>query len=227
MTYAELHELAALLDSLMSQAGRFTAWSMPGDGQVREGPGIDVTGSNRVGIGYDSILLADNTADTAAREYTADASGMTLALAAATSGDVLFLPARSISGNYTITAGVSVVGYSRYATKLTGQITMAASATVENLTIVRTANDASTYKAVINQASGTSYIHSCDIKVEQSGSGAAYAISLDGAGSLELWQCYVYGNSGSGNGYAWFDGGGGGNVYQYGGRAYGSTATEG
>jgi len=227
LTAQEHHELAALLDSLMSNMGKFSPWAMPGSGVVREGPGIDITGSNRIGVGHDSILLVDSSADVSAREYLATAAGLDAALAAATSGDVILLPPQSISGNHTLTAGCSVVGYSRYSTKLTGQITMAATATLERLTVIRSANDSSNYKAVINQATGTSYIADCDIKVEQLGAGHAYAVALDGAGNLELWNCFTYGSSGGGTGNAGKDGGGGGSIYSFGGRLYGSTATYG
>jgi len=210
------------LDSLSGIQNTLVHWGFPG-GQVQEGPGIDITGTKRVGIGHDSILLVDSSANVSAREYAVSSTGFAAALTAASSGDVILLPAQDISGNHTITAGVKVVGYSRYATQLTGQITMAASATIENLSIIRTADDASNYVALINQASGTSYAHSCDIKVEQSGSGNAYGISLDGAGTLEAWNCYTYGNSGTGNGYAVYDNSGGGDIVLFGGRAYGST----
>jgi len=218
----EHHELATLLDSLSGIQNTLVHWGFPG-GVIQEGPGIDITGSKRIGVGHDSILLVDSSANVSAREYAVSSAGFDAALTAASSGDVILLPAQDISGNHTITAGVKVVGYSRYATQLTGQITMAASASIENLSIIRTADDSSAYVALINQASGTSYAHSCDIKVEQSGSGNAYGVSLNGAGNLELWNCYTYGSTAGAYGYAVYDNSGGGNIILFGGRAYGST----
>ena len=219
----ELHELAALLDSLSSIDNTLVHWGFPG-GIVQEGPGIDITGSKRIGIGHDSILLMNSSSNVPAMEYAVNSTGFDAAIAAAASGDVILLPAQDISGNHTITAGVKVVGYSRYATQLTGQITMGgADATLENLSIIRTANNSTTYKCLINPSSGTSYVHSCDIKITQSGSGNAYAVSLDNAGNLEIWNSLTYGYSGSGSGYGGYDGSGGGSIYFFGGRIYGST----
>jgi len=223
LTADELHELAALLDSLSGIQNTLVHWGFPG-GQVQEGPGIDITGTKRVGVGHDSILLVDSSSNVSAREYAVSSAGFDAALTAASSGDVILLPAQDISGNHTITAGVKVVGYSRYATQLTGQITMGgADATIENLSVTRTADDASGYIALINPSSGTAYAHSCDVKVVQSGSGNAYGVSIANAGSLELWNCLTYGDSSSGTGYGGHDGGGGGSVYFFGGRVYGST----
>jgi hypothetical protein len=200
------------------------AWATIVSSDIREGPGIDITGSNRIGVGLDSILLADSSTDVSAREYAVTSAGFDAALSAATSGDVILLPALSISGNHTITAGVKVVGYSRYATILTGQITMGGDgASIENLTILRTANDANAYVALINPSAGTAYAHSCDIKVEQSSTGNAYGISLDNAGNLEVWNCFTYGNTSGAAGYGGYDNGGGGSVYFFGGRIYGSA----
>ena len=223
MTKPELDELAALLDQLSNLTMNEVRWGSIG-GVIQEGPGIDITGTKRIGVGHDSILLVDSSSRVPAMEYAVSSTGFDAALSAASSGDVILLPAQDISGNHTITAGVKVVGYSRYATQLTGQITMGgADATLENLSIIRTANNSTTYKCLINPSSGTSYVHSCDIKITQSGSGNAYAVSLDNAGNIEIWNSLTYASSGSGSGYAVYDGGGGGSIFLLGGRAYGST----
>jgi hypothetical protein len=219
LTSYELHELAALLDSLAGRSAE-AKWSIPIS--VSEGPGIDITGGNRIGVGHDSILLVD-AGTTSAREYPANNAGFTDANSAAASGDVILIPTCTITGNHTIAADVSVVGYSRYASKFSGQITMGSGSTMENLTITRTDDSASTIKGIINPSSGTAYVHSCDVKADQSGSGDAYAISLDNNGGMEFWNCYLYGNSGSGSGYAGYDGGGSGTVSFFGGRLNGST----
>jgi hypothetical protein len=220
----ELDELAALLDSLTSINNTLVQWGFPG-GTVREGPGIDITGSNRIGVGHDSILLVDSTSHVSAREYAVTSSGLDAALSSATSGDVILLPAQDISGNHTITAGVKVVGYSRYATILTGQITGGASSAIENLSVIRTANSSDTLKGVVSPASGTFYINGCSIVSTQSGSGNSYAVSGENNSStIEIWNSYMYGSSGSGTGYGTYrDSGTSASLYVFGGWVRGST----
>jgi hypothetical protein len=78
---------------------------------------------------------------------------------------------------------------------LTGQITGAADAKLECLSVTRAANDASKLVAVVAPASGALYIDNCDLSAVQSGAGTGYAVQV-----------------------------GNGDVYIYNGRAYGSTA---
>jgi len=222
LTTEEHHELAVLLDSLSGIQNTLVHWGFPG-GIVKEGPGIDITGSTRIGVGHDSILLVDS-GSISAREYAANNTGFAAALSAATSGDAILVPTCTVTGNHTITAGVKVVGYSRYATIFSGQITMGGDgSSMENLTIKRIADDSSDYKALINPDSGTAYAHSCDLIISQTGSGDAKVVNLDNNGILEMWNCLCSGASTSGSGYAGFDGGGTGGLYFFGGRCYGST----
>lgn len=87
---------------------------------MTEGPDIDLVG-NRIGRGGDTILLFDSSGAPVA-EFAMSAAGFTAALAAATSGDVIVLPAGTIAGNHTIPAGVTVWGFG-WNTILTGTIT--------------------------------------------------------------------------------------------------------
>jgi len=179
----------------------------------------------QAGVNLNKILLMDLSIGDY-NEFAITNSGFSSALSSAASGDVIIIPPCSISGDHTITDGVKVVGLSRWATILTGQITGGNGASIETLSIERSANDATTLIGVDSPASGTLYIRDCDIEADQSGSGDARGISADLNGTfIECWGCYLYGNSGSGTGYAAYrDTGTSAGLYIFGGRAEGSTA---
>lgn len=169
-------------------------------------------------------ILRFTSAGAFASSYPVTAAGFAAAIAAASSGDVITVPPATITGNVTIPANVKIVGESRYGTILTGQITGSSGSSLENLSVIRTANDSSILKGVVAPSSGTMYISDCDIECTQSGSGDARAISGESGGSIEAWSCFLYGSAVSGTGLAAFRTGGGA-IYIYGGKARGSTVT--
>ena len=184
---------------------------------------------DHAGIGTDDddlmlgnvIRLRGTTVDI----FDGDDTGFENANAGAASGDVILLPAKTFASTLTITAGLKIVGWSRYTSILTGQITGAAGSSIENLTVSRTANSGDTLKGVVGPASGTFYIHDCDVKATQAGAGDAYGVSIDGNGDVDSWSSYLFGSSGSGSGYAAYHGGGTGNGYIDGGRCFGNTGS--
>jgi hypothetical protein len=151
---------------------------------------IDATLSKNANPGSDDAYLIELYKNTTGKikRYSFTAAGMTGALAAAASGDGITLPIGTLTGNYTMIAGVKVIGKSRFATILTGQITGAAEASVENLSITRTANDGNALSGIVGQASGTFYVHACHIKCTQSGAGTAAGVRQDAAGTVEIWS---------------------------------------
>lgn len=206
------------------EGGDTTYVSIVQEVEIGEGPGIDITGTSpnqTVGIGGDTILLYDSGGSPVA-EFAATDAGLDLASAAATAGDVVWLPAATITGDHALTAGVHYIGVSRYASILTGQITMGAGTTLECVTVSRTANDANALVGVLGPASEVAMLRDCDVSCVQSGSGAAYAVSVEGGGDLECWTCALYGESTGGIGYGGSRSGGG-NLYIYGGRCEGSS----
>ena len=170
------------------------------------------------------IVLFDSGGDPI-RTEPATARGLAKIVAWAVTGDVIRLPPATISGTYSVPVGVKMIGLSRYASILSGQITLGAGSTLENLSVIRSVDSGSDYKGVVIGATGTAYISDCDIEVTNAGAGAAYGVSVDGNGDVECWGSYLYGNSGSGNGYAMYHAGGTGNGYIYGGRCYGTTGS--
>jgi hypothetical protein len=157
--------------------------------------------------------------------FDGDDNGFETANTGASSGDVILLPPKTFTSTLTITAGVKIVGWSRYSTTLSGEITGTAGSSIENLTVSRTANSAATLKGVVGPATGTFYIHNCDVKADQSGSGDARGISAEtNSTTVEAWNSYIYGNSGSGTGNGtWRDTGTTAIIIIFGGRVYGST----
>ena len=171
-----------------------------------------------------AIWLLDS-GGAAIKDYSADASGFASANADAATGDVIWIPPCTITGDYTITAGAKVVGASRYGSIFSGQITGGAASSIENLSINRTADSGDTLKGVIDPSSGIFYIHSCDVTVVQAGAGDARGISAETNGTtVDVWNSYIYGSSGSGTGNGtWRDTGTSAVIVAYGGRIRGST----
>ena len=157
-----------------------------------EGPGVDIT-ADAIGLGGDTILLYDSGGNPIA-EYAATGAGLALALAAATSGDVVTVPAGTFDTSQSIPAGVTLQGLDKHRSTLTGQISLANTAHVCNLSITRTANDANDLIGVYC-ASGVGYVTNCRITCTQSGAGGAYAAEIAGTGIIEVEGGYLYGLS--------------------------------
>lgn len=155
--------------------------------EIGEGPGTDVTGTSpnqTVGLGGDTILLYDSGGAPVA-EFAATDAGLTAALAAATAGDVVELPAVTITGGPWTVANGTLRGHSRFGSVLDGQVTLSDGTEMENLTIRRTANDSTTiYGVVCPVAPGAACVTNCTIRVVQNGAGDGYGILSYGRGSL-------------------------------------------
>jgi hypothetical protein len=173
---------------------------------IGEGPGIDLVG-NTVGLGGDTILLYDSGGLPVA-EYAATSAGFDLALAAATSGDIVYLHSFTISGDHTIPDDITVMGMDRDRSILSGLITIGGNAAIDTLSIIRTANDANDLVGVKNTNSEEpAYIRNCTIDVRQSGAGNAYCIYADGGldlnyGTVDIRYSTLYASSVGGDGYA-------------------------
>lgn len=151
-------------------------------------------------------------------KYSVTSSGLAAALAGGLSGDVVWVPAATISGSQSVPAGVKLVGASRKGTVLTGQVTLASGSSLENLTVKRTVNSGGAIYGVID-GGGTAYIQNCTIDVSNSGAGGAYAIYLASAGVFYVYDSDLLALTGT-DGYAVYitDGA----LYQMGGRAKGT-----
>ena len=161
--------------------------------QVKGGPDVSVSQSGTIATVVrkgNSILLFSGTG-VILGEYATVA----LAHVAAASGDVVQLPAGTNTETIPQVAGVILRGVGRKATTLTELVTGADSSTLEDLSIIRTSDDATKLIGFLGPVSGDSYINDCEIVVTQIGAGTGYGISIQA-----------------------------GNVYVQGGRLVGSTA---
>jgi len=156
----------------------------------------------------------------AAQSFTADSTGLDDASAAASSGDVIWIPPATITGNHTLAAGVEYVGAGRSNTILTGQITGANNSTMRNLSITRAASSAAAVIGLL-LATGTFNVYSCTISATNSGAGDAVGVKATG-GTLALYECAVSGTAATGGGYGTQPAGGA--IEQYGGLRSGSDA---
>ncbi len=173
--------------------------------------------------GVSRILLFDSEGSPQAN-YPATSDGLDSASAAASAGDVVWMPAGTISGDHTLAAGVHYIGLSEWACILTGEITTGIDTTLEVCSVTRTANDGNDLKGIVaGAASGTAKVRVVSVTCTQSGAGDAFAISAEGAGDIEIKVSSVYGNSIGGAGYGARRGIGAGNVYLYATRTRGST----
>jgi hypothetical protein len=172
------------------------------------------------------ILLYDQDTETAL-EYDFGSGGFNQALAAAASGDVVWVPPGTIPGNFVVPNGVHVMGISRQSVIFNGRCNLGQLSTIEQLSIQRTANDGSSLIGVVNHdALGvSSQIINCYIQCEQNGTGSVRAISMEGNGDLEVWHSNLdaIGNGGLAHA-AVHEITSGGNLYVYNSRAHGTTA---
>ncbi len=191
---------------------------------IRDIVGEQKTAAVKTGVDLNAILLFDTSLGNY-KEFAISQAGFSAALASAGTGDVITVPPATITGAHTIADAVAVWGLSRYATIFSGQITGGAGASIENLSIIQSADSADNLVGVDSPASGTFYINGCDIEITQVGSGNAYGISADINNTLiEIWNSFVSGDSTGGTGYAGYrDTGTSATAHFYGGRALGST----
>ena len=130
-------------------------------------------------------------------QYDNDDTGMALAISAANSGDTICVPPGTLASNYTVPADVTVVGASVEDVIFSGQITLSNGSAIENLSIVRSLDDATTaYGAYASVDSDeTAYICNCTIIVTQAGAGSGYATSCK-YGTLEISYSRISGDDG-------------------------------
>lgn len=170
-----------------------------------EGPGIDIV-TNMVGLGLDSVLLAHANGSPASEYAT-----LTLALAAAASGDIVWIARPStFTEDIFIPAGVSVVGMKR-GTIIAGTVTLSTGASIENVTIRPAATSAAPLVGLTIAGSGEAHAYSCTIAPQNSGNGGVRAVVADDFGDLICHECWLdgTGNLGGGVGYAGYRASGG------------------
>jgi hypothetical protein len=132
--------------------------------------------------------------------WEASDANLDIAISDSVSGDVIYLPNATISGNHTIPSGVSLVGLTRYGSILSGAIILSGGNSLENLSIN---GSGAANRLTIN---GDVTLRSCDIVQSNAGYDALYL----SAGYSLIRECHI---EGPGNGVA---GTGGASVHFFG-----------
>jgi hypothetical protein len=179
--------VSTIQDVRRMQAGLGGVWNITAGAStatgdtVLEGPGISVTGDGRektVGLGGDMVLLYDDD-----RTPVAEYATITLALAAADSGDVVQPQAGTYAEDITIPAGVELVGAGRDNTVITGTVTLGDGAVLRGVHILIDGDDAGALVGVQDAAGVTGYLYDVTISVTNA-TGAAYGVAVTEGGDL-------------------------------------------
>ena len=152
--------------------------------------------------------------------YANNDTGMAAAIAAASSGDTIWLSPCVLTGNYTIPAGVTVVGKSIEDCMFTGQVTLSDGAIGANFAVELSADSGADIVGIVGSASGTAILNNVKIEVSQAGAGDACGIQ-GAAGDIMGWNCDISAISVGGDGYAVLPGAG--QITLESGIVYGST----
>jgi len=172
------------------------------------GAGGDLT-INRAG----NVVLLFSADGAALAEYALTDGGLTSALAAMSSGDVVKLPPCSISGAHTVPAGGTLEGCGE-ASILTGALTLGAGARAQNLQVLLDEDDAGEVVGVTTSGSGDpALLRDCRIDVTNA-TGDAAAVK-PGTVELHVRNCDTRAVSGGGDSYHYAAGGA--NLYVEGG----------
>ena len=180
-------------------------------GLVNEGPGIDLVG-NYVGLGGDTILQYSASWIPVA-EFAPTDAGLVSALAALASGDALILPSGTIplTSAHTLPDSTAIVGFGPKICTLDlsggGTITLGNLSILYGITVNNTQSSANAIYGVLGPDTGAGYVINCDVTATQAGAGNAYAIgAINGItaadGGIYADDCYLYGSSVGGSGYA-------------------------
>jgi hypothetical protein len=130
-------------------------------------------------------------------------AGLSAALAGASLGDIVFLPACYITINprsiLTVPDGVHVVGQSVGGSTIDGAIILGSGATLENLILRRSATDSAEIVGVTGGATGSTPGRLASCRIEVSNTGDAVALDSNGI-DLIVWNSQVVAESSAGNG---------------------------
>jgi hypothetical protein len=121
--------------------------------------------------------------------YPATDAGFASAIAAAVSGDTIWLPPATFANSYAIPGEVTVVGSAQRDVVIQGQVSLGSGSELQSLSVIRSKNDALTYRGVLGPDSGTAYVKDCWISCSQAGAGAGYGVSCYGMDGV----LHVYG----------------------------------
>jgi len=167
--------------------------------------------------GYAIMLYAHGSKKI--KQYSVTEDGLKAALAAASSGDEVILPAGTITGDQSVPDGVSLVGLDRLQCVLSGEITLGAGSLLGDVSVTRSGSSASQLNGVVLDGSG-SRIAECYVSVTNT-TGDAVGVFAEGGAVGYADDCIVEA-TGAGDGWGYYADGS--QITVQGGSAYGSTA---
>lgn len=139
------------------------------------------------------VLLFD-AANDVLREYAKSGAGLTAALAAAASGDVVQCPPGTYSGDFVVPARVTLAG-SGWTTVLSGEVSLLNGAYIVGLKISVSESSAGTLRGLTGPDDGSACALLVNVVCENTGAGSAYAVCPGGA-ELYLYDCVLDGETG-------------------------------
>jgi hypothetical protein len=139
--------------------------------------------------------------------YSTGSDGMTAAINAAQIGDIIYIPAVELSGDYSIPPGVTIVGESCRRSILTGQIILGDECQLETLKVLHSVNSDDPIFGVIGPT-GIARIIDCEIHCYSCGAGTAVGIEVLSGTIIYVDKSVIVGDSKTGLGYAFSNAGG-------------------
>jgi len=144
-----------------------------GVGPPTEGPGIDIVGL-QVGLGGDTVLLYDDGGNPVAEYAT-----ITLALAAAAVGNLVWVPQGVFTEDITIPAGVTVASLAN-GSIIAGAVTLAGDDShIKGMIIQLVGDSAGALVGITGPATGVGLINDCSVSVTNNGAGDAIGVMGD------------------------------------------------
>jgi hypothetical protein len=159
------------------------------------GPDIDITVTTIQRKGTDILLFSG--AGALLLEYPATLIGLTAAIAAAAAGDVIEIPAGTITGDAVIPAGVTVRGRG-WQSVLEGMLTLGVTSGAEHLKVLQDVDTAADIIGIIGPATGEATIRDVQVSLTQAGVGKALGL-LSNGGTLRSYECEVWAHGATGS----------------------------
>jgi|WetSurSiteA1Bulk_404760.scaffolds.fasta_scaffold00043_23 hypothetical protein len=164
-------------------------------------------GTGAGGTGLTEIKITLFSGGVSVAMYEPTPIGLSLAIAASLAGDVIFLPDVEITGDFSIPAGVNLVGVSSRESIIHGEIIIEPLSLLENITVINQQDSALGISAVIVKETvdsvESSKIKGCELYAYQCGSGSAVAVYIpDPTVVVAVENSTIIADSNSGTAYA-------------------------
>ena len=174
--------------------------------QIEAGPDIDVVDDGtHVHVGRaGNVMLLFDSGGAVLRDYVFTDAGLTAALAVMAAGDVLWVPAGTITGGPWTLANGTLKGMAPdHSFILDGQLTVSDGTIVDSLKIYRSEDEVGAVYGVVDAAGGIlATLRNCVIEIENA-TGPAYCIFINNTGEIHALKSDLIAEVGS-VGYAFY-----------------------